>query len=130
MAEPLDARIGTAMKAVVALGALCGLVGGTLYGPRAGLGTALGAAIAVTNLYALARIVRALSRPGASRSVAGWTLAFMVKLLFLFGGVWLLLEWRVVTVLPLAAGYGTLPIGIAIGSLVSDKASPEDPGRA
>ncbi len=130
MAEPLDPRLATAMKSVAAMGLLVALVGGTLYGPRTGLGVALGAGIAVSNLYALARIVRALARPGASRSVAGWTFAFLAKLLFLFGGAWLLLTWHVVGVMALAAGYGTLPIGIAIGSLVSDKASPEDAGSA
>ena len=70
----------------------------------------------------MARIIEAVVSPGASRSVVGWSVAFALKLLFLFGGIWLLLTWRVVSALPLAIGYGTLPIGIAIGSLVSDKA--------
>ena len=85
---------------------------------------AVGCLAAASNLYALAKIVRALTEPGASKSVAGWSIAFGLKLLLLFGGLWLLLSWGVVTALPLAVGYGTLPIGIAIGSLVSDKAGP------
>ena len=46
-----------------------------------------------------------------------------MKMAILFGGIWLLLMWGVVTVVPLVAGYMTLPLGIAIGSLVSDRAT-------
>lgn len=118
----LDPRLKTAMYAVLAVGGLFALVGGTKFGVHTGLSVAVGSAAAAANLYALAKIIRALVTPGASRSAAAWTIAFILKLFFLFGGFWLLLSWGVVSALPLAIGYGTLPIGIAIGSLVSDKA--------
>ncbi len=123
----LDPRLRTAILCVIGLGALFALVGGTKFGVHTGLSVAVGSAAAAANLYALAKIIRALVTPGASKSVAGWSIAFMLKLLFLFGGLWLLLTWGVVSTLPLAVGYGTLPIGIAIGSLVSDKADGDPP---
>lgn len=118
----LDPRLRTTLYVVLALGALLALIGGTKFGFQAGLSVAIGAGAAAANLYALAKIIRALTTPGATRSVAGWSIAFALKLVFLVGGLWLLLTWGVVSTLPLLIGYGTLPIGIAISSLVSDKA--------
>ncbi len=126
----LDPRLRMSLYAVLATGTLFALVGGTKFGLHVGMSVAIGAGAAALNLWALAKIIRALMTPGAAKSVAGWSIAFMLKLLFLIGGLWLLLAWGVVSTLPLAVGYGTLPIGIAIGSLVSDKAghgSEEDP---
>jgi hypothetical protein len=37
--------------------------------------------------------------------------------------VWLLMRHGVVSPLPMMVGFGALPIGIAIGSLVSDRRS-------
>ena len=127
MPDRLDPRLKTALLGVVALGAMCAAVGATVSGARAGASIAIGAAVAASNLYALARIIRALATPGASRSATGWSFALLVKMAFLFGGLWLLLTWRVVTVIPLVVGYMTLPLGIAIGSLVSDRNEPADP---
>lgn len=120
--KELDPRLKMAIQVVVATGLLFALVGGTQFGGKVGLSVAVGSSIAASNLYVLARIIDALMSPGATKSVGGWSLAFALKLLFLFGGIWLLLSWQVVSALPLAIGYATLPIGIAIGSLVSDKA--------
>ncbi|CAN5665250.1 hypothetical protein BH09MYX1_BH09MYX1_16840 [soil metagenome] len=121
----LTPRLRTAMYSVIVLGVLFALVGATKWGFPTGLSAAVGSIAAATNLYVLAKIIRALTEPGASKSVAGWSIAFAIKLFALFGGLWLLLAWGVVSVLPLAVGYTTLPIGIAIGSLVSDKASED-----
>jgi hypothetical protein len=126
----LDPRLRMALYAVVATGTLFSLIGATKFGSHVGISVAVGAGAAALNLWALAKIIRALMTRGAAKSVAGWSIAFMLKLVFLVGGLWLLLTWGVVSTLPLAVGYGTLPIGIAIGSLVSDKAghgSEDDP---
>lgn len=123
----LDPRLKVAIQVVVASGVLFALVAATKFGGKAAFSVAAGSAMAASNLYVMARIIDALVSPGASKSVAGWSVAFGFKLLFLFGGIWLLLTWQVVSALPLAIGYGTLPIGIAIGSLVSDKASRDSP---
>ncbi len=121
MSERLDPRLRTALVAVGVFGVLFAAVGATLFGSLAGLSCAIGAAIAASNLYAIARIIHALAEPGASRSVAGWVFALLMKMVLLFGGIFLLLSRHVVTVVPLVVGYMTLPIGIALGSLVSDR---------
>ena len=121
--DRLDPRLKTALFSVAVFGVLFSAVAITVFGARAGLSCAIGASIAASNLYALAKIVAALTTPGASRSVVGWVFALLMKMAILFGGIWLLLMWGVVTVVPLVAGYMTLPLGIAIGSLVSDRAT-------
>jgi hypothetical protein len=42
----------------------------------------------------------------------------------LFGGMWLLMTRGHVQALPLLIGYGCLPVGIAVGSIVSDRTHP------
>ncbi len=48
----------------------------------------------------------------------------MLKMLGLVGGVWLLMRHGVVSPIPMVVGFGSLPIGIVIGSLVSDRSAP------
>ncbi len=123
--DRLDPRLTTALLVVAIFGGLFAAVAATVFSARAGLSCGIGAAIAASNLYALAKIIGALVTPGASRSAVGWVFALLMKMAILFGGIWLLLTWGVVTVVPLVVGYMTLPLGIAIGSLVSDRGQPQ-----
>ena len=50
-----------------------------------------------------------------------WGVLALFKMIALFGGVWMLMSHRLVDPLPMLVGFGALPIGIAIGSLVSDR---------
>jgi len=130
--RPLDARLRTSLAAVAFFGVLLTL--GTLatLGPRVAPSVAVGAAIAVANLWALARIVAALLPDGTKHdrgdmrpSGAGaWALLALLKMFALFGIVWLLMRHAMVSPLPLLVGFGALPIGIAIGSIVSDRSAP------
>ena len=98
---------------VLALGALAG------YGWRAGLGVAIGGAIATVNLLVFARIGQAfVSRRG---NTAPWAVIAVVKLIALLGGIWLILKSDFVSGLALTIGYGALPIGITLGSLFGPK---------
>jgi hypothetical protein len=42
---------------------------------------------------------------------------------------WLLMRHGVVSPLPMLVGFGALPIGIAIGSIVSDRGAEHPPAR-
>ena len=103
----------------------------------AGLGAAfsvaVGAAIATGNLWALARIIGALlpsGRAGAeAQSKGAWALVAVLKIFALLAAVWLLMRHGVVSPLPMLVGFGALPIGIAIGSLVSDRSPPDSDDR-
>jgi hypothetical protein len=107
------------------------LLGLVVSGPAAALSVVVGAALAAGNLLALARIVAAVlprTASGASRSresVASWALLGLLKALALVAVVGLLLRYAGSFVSPVAmmVGFGSLPIGVAIGSLVSDRAA-------
>jgi hypothetical protein len=51
------------------------------------------------------------------RGGAAWGAFGLGKILFLFGGIYLLLTRRMVDPMPLVLGYGVLPLGIAASSL-------------
>ncbi len=94
-------------------------------GAKAASSTAAGAAIAVANLWALRGIVNVLVASAAgARSSTGMGFFLVPKLIALFGVVWLLLMRHVVSAGPLALGYASLPIGVAIGALVCEKPAP------
>jgi hypothetical protein len=128
-----DPRLQATLVAVGATGATLALLGLAAFGPRAATSILVGAALATLNLWVLARVVAGLLPQSSSRGVAprrgrvsaAWALLGLVKALGLIGLVWLLMRHgsAFVSPLPLLAGFGALPIGIAIGSLVSDRAS-------
>jgi ATP synthase I chain len=122
---PLDTRLRASLTAVALCGAPLSLGAWAVLGPRAAFSVAIGAAIAVGNLWALARIVTALlagNGDHALPSTAGaWSLLALLKMFGLFAVVWLLMRWAAVSPMAMLVGFGALPIGIAIGSLVSDR---------
>ncbi len=100
-------------------------------GARASLSCAMGAALAAGNLWAWARIVSALlpddSGAAQSQSRIAWIFVAGLKILAWLAIAWLLMRHGLVAVAPMMVGLLSLPIGIAIGSLVSDRSAvPED----
>ena len=98
-----------------------------LFGPAVAWSVALGAALSTGNLWALARVVSALvpsdeTRAKNAAKTGAWTLVALLKMCGLLGIAWLLMRHGVVAPVPMLVGFGALPIGIAIGSLVSDRA--------
>jgi hypothetical protein len=127
-----DPRLRTAIATVAVAGGALSAAALVFFGPAPALSVAVGAGIAAGNLWALARIVVALLpaevRAAQKQSRAGWALVAMLKMLGLVAAVWLLMRHGVVSPLPMLVGFGALPIGIAIGSLVSDRgARPQEP---
>lgn len=120
--EKRDARLVTAMVGVALLGALMAVTAQLAWGTRMAVSVGTGAAIAASNLYVLSRIVAATIRGGAG--AGAWGVIALMKMLALIGGIWLLMTRGLVDPIGLVVGYGSLPIGIAIGSIVSDKAFP------
>jgi hypothetical protein len=51
------------------------------------------------------------------RGGAAWGAFAVVKIIVLFGGIWILLTKGMVDPMPLVVGYGVLPLGIAASSL-------------
>lgn len=132
---PIDARLRVSIVAVALCGATLTLPALIVMGPRTALSVAVGAAIAAGNLWVLARIVTELlpnsesvSRHRGSLSAAGvWVLLAILKMFVLFAVVWLLMRCALVSPLSLLVGFGSLPLGIAIGSLLSDRSAAQEP---
>lgn len=62
------------------------------------------------------------------RGGAAWGAFALVKILLLFGGIWVLLTRGLVDPIPLAVGYGVLPLGITVSGLFTSLA-PRPRGR-
>lgn len=138
---------GRAAKAAAVLGAIFTFAALGFFGGRVAASVAVGAAIAVANLVTMRAIIRALIRgpedddasnasttetedgdkqaPTPDHAGAGrrggvaWGVFAVLKILILFGGVWILLTRGWVDPMPLVVGYGVLPLGIAASSLWS-----------
>jgi len=128
----MDHRARTSLSAVAMTGGVLATASFAFFGARAGISAAAGAALAGVNLWAWARIVAALlpeDQGGAhAQSRAAWVLVAGLKVLAWVAIAWLLMRHGLVQVGPLLVGLLSLPIGIAIGSLVSDRSAvPEDP---
>jgi ATP synthase I subunit len=125
-----DARLRTSLRAVTVAGAALGLLALAFASVGAGLSVLAGAALAAGNLWLLARIVSELlpsDRAGAeAQSRGGWALVAALKMFGLVAVAWLLMRHGIVSPMPMLIGFGALPIGIAIGSLVSDRSAPPE----
>jgi hypothetical protein len=120
----------TAVKSVAVAGAVMTAGAIALFGPREGISVAAGAGLATGNLWALGRVVVSLlpeeSGAAAAQSRGAWGLVAALKTAGLLVAAWALLRYRVAAPLPMLVGFGALPMGIAIGSLMSDRrASPK-----
>ncbi|MEI7892938.1 MAG: ATP synthase subunit I [Myxococcales bacterium] len=125
--EGMDGRLRVAMGSVAVAGGVLAVVGVLEWGAHVGFSVAVGAGLATGNLWVLSRIVSTLLPRESSEVQAGaarmWGVVALVKMAALFGGVWLLMGHGLVSPLALTVGFGALPIGIAIGSLVSDRSA-------
>ena len=102
-----------ALWAILLTGAALTLASPFVLGRSGILGVALGSGIAAFNLWALGRIVRAFMN-GAGLP---WVLLAAFKLFGLLVVVAVLLKLGITTVIPLAVGYGALPVGIVFAQL-------------
>jgi hypothetical protein len=127
----LDTRLRASLAAVALCGIPLTLGAWVLLGPRAAFSVATGAAIAAGNLWALARIVTALLAGNGDQalpsSAGAWSLLALLKMFGLFAIVWLLMRFAAVSPMAMLVGFGALPMGIAIGSLVSDRGGRTEP---
>ncbi len=97
-----------------ALGLLAVLITTPLYGWRFGSSVAVGAAIAVGNLWLIARGVTAITSGGHT---GRYGTLFVLKFSVVITGLYLLFDSRFVQGLPLLMGLAVLPIGIVISQV-------------
>lgn len=108
-----NSGLHAALWAVALSGAVLTLASPFVLGKDGVLGVALGALLAGLNLWALAHVVRALMN-GAGLP---WVVLGGFKLLGLLALVAVVLKLEITTLIPLAVGYGALPIGIVVSQL-------------
>lgn len=102
-----------ALWAIALCGAALTLASPFVLGREGVAGVALGSVIAAFNLWSLGRIVRAFMN-GAGLP---WVLLAALKLVGLLAVVAVVLKLGITTVIPLAVGYGALPLGIVFAQL-------------
>jgi hypothetical protein len=123
-----DAPMRAAIMSVFFCGLCFAVVGFAFFGPAAGLGVLVGGFLATGNLIVFARVAEAfLARRG---NTAPWGVVAVLKLVVLFGGVWIILQSGLISGISLAAGYAALPFGITIASLFGPKPPENDPPPA
>ncbi|MFI5299502.1 MAG: ATP synthase subunit I [Polyangiales bacterium] len=91
-------------------------------GARFALSVIAGGAIIALNLFALSTILRrTLVAPSSAPASPLWALAFLAKLVALFGGTYALFASELVTVLGVAVGFASLlPAIVLEGARASD----------
>jgi len=126
----LPQRVVASLVAVVASAVALGLGSLAVLGSKMAMSVALGGLIAAVNLWALARIVvRLLPEPSEAPTPASslpWSLAAAAKVAALLALLFFLMNCSFVAPMALVAGFGALPIGIAVGSFVRDRSDPKN----
>jgi hypothetical protein len=127
MSDPdrADPMLHAAVRYVAGCGVALAVVALAAFDVRTAAGVLAGGLLATANLAVFVRVGEAfLTRRG---NTAPWGVVAVMKLLLLFGAVWLLLRNGAVPGLALAAGYASLPLGITICSLFGPRPPDDDP---
>ncbi len=123
--EPLDVRVLTAVLTVGSVAIMIAGLAAWRFGARAGISALVGGGVATLNLYVLARSIgRLLADDGkdtAAKIKAMRGLGALLRLLLLYAGVTFLLVQHLVDPIPFGVGYLSLPVGILVASLLSDR---------
>jgi len=115
-----DRRINAILATVGLVGAVLALAALVIWGGRSAGGVAIGAALAVLNLWAFSRIGKALVTGGRP---ARWAALGVFKFLALAGALYLLIDNGLVGPISLMVGYASLPTGITLATLFN---KPDD----
>jgi hypothetical protein len=113
--SPEENGTGGALWSTALAGALLTLISPLLFGAPGAISAGAGAALAVANLWAMARVVRGFLRTRGRQ--LSWGVIGLLKLGGLFVTVALLFRTGWVELLPLAFGYLAMPLGIVLVGL-------------
>jgi len=130
-----DQQLRTIERTTLVLGVAAVAAGGLLWGPRGMAASGAGAALSVANFWVLRRLgARAVARveAGASTGQAvALVMSLAVKMLLLFGLVWVAIRLIGLPVLPFTLGMSVFVAAILLGGLYlgpqSRKVPPADP---
>jgi len=114
MNEDAGATVESSLWSVAVVGALLTLLSPLLFGALGVVSVGIGAGLAVANLWAVARTVRAFLGAASAGRRPPWLALAALKLVALFALLGLLVKNGWAEVLPLALGYLALPLGIVL----------------
>ncbi len=117
-----DPVLRAAVKSVAVSGLVLTVLAAVFTDFRAAVGVFLGGALATANLVLFIRLGDAFLDQKGPRTP--WALLGFLKLLALFGAVYLILRRGDVSALALVVGYGAMPIGITLSNLFFRKEEP------
>lgn len=124
----IDTSGDRTIKAVtVSIGVCAGLLAVASWiavGRHFGLGVVAGGIVGLLNFIVLARVGKAIT--GKSRDAAFWGAVYLVKVVALFGGTFLMLRSGVVSGLGIVVGLTALVPGIVVGGLLAGPRGPND----
>lgn len=112
-----DGGLAIIVRTVAAVGLLDAVTVGYFAGRGAGASAAYGATLGLANLWILGRMVRSFL--GSSGTSKTWVVAALTKLAVLVLAMYLPVRAGLVQVLPFIIGFGALPLGIALGQLLT-----------
>ena len=115
----LDRSMMTSLTAVAAVAVAFSLAALGWFGWRAAMGVAAGGLLATLNLWVIALVSRQVLAGGRRGRI--WGLLGGLKFLALLGIAFLLLQAGLTNGLTLAVGYVSLPLGVAIGTVLSQE---------
>jgi hypothetical protein len=119
-----DAPMRAAVYTVAGSALLFSVIAFAFVDARTGAGVLIGGAMATLNLLVFARLGQAfLSRQGKT---VPWTVVAVLKLVLLFGGVWMILKSGAVSGVSLVIGYAAMPFGVTLASLFGPKPPDDD----
>ncbi|MBI5538083.1 MAG: hypothetical protein HY898_35505 [Deltaproteobacteria bacterium] len=119
-----SAQVHFVIASIAVVGLLLALGATVGFGLRSGLGVLVGATLATLNMWSLKRIGAGFfSEAGSRRRL--WGVAGALKFVVLAGVVVALLALHLVQPIAFVIGYGALPIGITLGSLLGPRAAEE-----
>lgn len=104
------------MRRVVALALVVVSITLPVYGGLFASGVAVGAAVAIGNLWLVSRGVSAIMSGGHT---GRYSLLFVLKFSVVITGLYLLFDSRLVQGLPLLIGLAVLPVGVLISQIFS-----------
>jgi len=121
-ADASGGQIAVTLASVGICGLLLGL--GALIGWswQIALGVVFGSSVAAFNLWALHKIGAGFLQ-GQGRTRALWALAGGAKFLLLALLFAVVIKYRLVSALAFVIGYGALPVGITLGTLLAPRAT-------
>jgi hypothetical protein len=119
-----DAPMIAAIVSVAAVALLLSV--GTIFaaGWASAIGVAVGGLAATLNLFVFAHVGRNVLAGGRRKRI--WGALGGLKLLALFGGLYVLLNSGIISGITLAVGYAAMPLGIALASLVGPRPGDDD----